>query len=280
MPYTISGDYPIYFETFGREGDPPTIFIQAFAGQMIAWRKELYEKLIQHGMQIILFDNRDVGLSGKTGGQNDYDAQYSPEDMVDDAIRVLDTLGIASANVVGASMGGLIAQLMAIKHTERVRSLSVIYAAPSLEYATEHVRNSLNPLELMKRTTREEAIELIYAEAWNSRSTHYAFDEEWHRALAERSYDRCYSPDGAARQAAAMARAGNLVSELRKLSTPASVIHGRADPMVKFEGGIEIARALKNAELHLYFGMGHELPVPLFDEFVNIIARTVARGRR
>ena len=278
MPYAKSGGHRIYFETFGQEEDPPIILIQGFAAQMIAWHRAFYEKLVHRGMRVILFDNRDVGLSDKMGGPNDPGAQYTVEDMVNDVVSVLDTLDIKSANVAGASMGGLIAQFMAINHPERVRSLSLIYTSPSLEYATDEVKESLKPLELMKRTTRAEAIELLYEELWARRSPRYAFEEEWCRALAERSYDRCYAPEGVARQAAAVGRAGDPLPALRQLDTPTAVIHGRADPMVKFEGGVAVALALKNAEMHIYFGMGHELPVLLFDEIANIIARTVARG--
>jgi hypothetical protein len=154
----------------------------------------------------------------------------------------------------------------------------LIYTTPGLHYVTKEANTLPAPGQISRCATRSDAIKEFISDQRNCRSTDYIFDEEWNHLLAERSYDRCYSPDGAARQAAAIRRFSIPLSELAKLNTRAAVIHGRADPIITMEASIEIARALKNAELHLYPGMGHELVLPLFDEVAEIIARTAGSG--
>jgi pimeloyl-ACP methyl ester carboxylesterase len=277
MPYSLVNGVSIYYETVG-DGEP-TIFIGGFSAQLIAWHQEFCQKLVDRGLFVIRLDNRDVGLSQKFGGPADAQANYTLTEMADDVFGVLDTLGFASAHVVGQSMGGMIAQVMAIARPERVRSLSLIYTLPGMEYLTDEAKEHLGSGQIVRYATRAEVIEASVAQEKKCSSTEYAFDEEWIRALAGLSYDRCYAPDGVARQASAVRSSGNRLENLKSLGMPVAIVHGRADRLVRAEASVEMARAMKNAELHLYSGMGHELVRSLWDEVANIVARTVARTK-
>jgi pimeloyl-ACP methyl ester carboxylesterase len=288
MPFTSSGNAKIYFETRGNPGARPAIFIEGFSAQMIGWREEFVQKFVDRGVHVIVFDNRDVGLSQKFGGPRDFDAGYDLADMADDAFDVLDTLGIERAHVVGQSMGGMIAQLMVLRRPERVRSLTLFYTAPSVgpyrrtRSDAERAGQSgdMTVEQVYAYLPRSEAIEAFIARERVSMSTAYSFDEEWIRALGERSFDRCYAPDGIARQSAAIARSANLLVGQEKIGQPAVIIHGRDDGHLKVEAAFDLGLMLRNSELHVYPGMGHELVEPLWDEWAGMAARVMERASR
>jgi pimeloyl-ACP methyl ester carboxylesterase len=279
MPFSTVNGSKIYYETLGPISGPPLVFIEGLSAQLIGWRDEFCKKFVERGMRVIRLDNRDVGMSDKFGGPEDLDGGYTLCDMAADVIGVLDTLGLESAHVVGQSLGGIIAQTMAIERSHRVRSLSLFYTIPALAgYFTDDAKSRLYANRVERCSSREAAIEAFLTQERICGSSGYRFDEEWIRTLAARSYDRCYCPEGALRQAAALRRGGDRLEALRKLELPAAVIHGRADRLLKVEGGLDIGSALRNAEVHLYPGMGHQLVQPLWDEFVSIVARTIARA--
>ncbi len=227
---------------------------------------------------VILYDNRDVGLSQKFGGPNDYDGGYGLAEMASDGFAVLDDLGLASAHVVGASMGGMIAQIMALSQPSRARSLNLIYTAPSVDPRYFVQQDAQVAAVSGKRLEREEALAEFIERERLSASTAYRYDEEWVRELGERMYDRCYAPDGILRQLSAILRWTPTPEALGSLEMPSSIIHGRADGRIKAEASLDIGRVLKNSELHIYPGLGHEIPQPLWDEFATIIMRTAARA--
>jgi pimeloyl-ACP methyl ester carboxylesterase len=198
--------------------------------------------------------------------------------MASDGFSVLDDLGLASAHVVGASMGGMIAQTMALSQPSRVRSLNLIYTAPSVDPRYFVQQEAQVAAVSGKRLARDEAIEEFVVRERLSASTSYPYDEAWVRELGARGYDRCYAPDGILRQLCALLRWAPTPEALGSLDLPSSIIHGRADGRIRSEAALDIGRLLKNSELHIYPGLGHEIPEPLWNEFATIIMRTAARA--
>jgi pimeloyl-ACP methyl ester carboxylesterase len=279
MQFTNGNGAKLYYEVMGPATGMPVLLIQGFSAQMFGWRDGFCQKLADRGLRVIRFDNRDVGLSEKFGGPDDLDGGYSLADMANDSFGVLDALGLRSAHVVGQSMGGMIAQLMADAAPERVRSLSLIYTIPGLDprYLVGTVENSgIAPVQ--PRLSRAEAIEAYVLSEQRCRSPDYAYDAAWIRQLGALSYDRCYAPEGVARQWNAVMRAPARFTELERLTMPVSVIHGRADGLLKADAALEFGARIAHAEVHIYPGMGHEVVEPLWDEFANVIHRTAQRG--
>ncbi len=276
MPYAQSAGARIYYEARGDEHGVPVLFIEGFSVQMIGWRDAFLNKFVESGIRVVIFDNRDVGLSQKQGGPGDFDGGYTLEDMAEDGFAVLDDLGLESAHIVGQSMGGMIAQLMALRRPQRVRSLTLFYTAPGRSYLT--MRNqgpAQSPAELYAYRPRAEAIAALVERERLSQSTVYAFNEVWVHEWATRSFERCYAPDGVARQAAAIARLPERIRGLETLDRPVVIIHGRDDRLIDSAAAVELGRLIRNSELHLYPGLGHELAEPLWDEWVAIITRSI-----
>ena len=264
----------------GPRTDQPLMFIEGLSAQLIGWREPFCQAFVDLGYWVIRLDNRDVGLSEKFGGPTDFDGGYEMEDMAGDALGVLDTLDLSSVHVVGQSMGGMVAQTMAIGAPERVRSMTLFYTAPSSgPYAgddlTAHVsrQRETNP-----HGPRDRIIEEMVESQRFCASTAYPFDEAWIRELAGLRYDRCHCPDGPLRQYAAAARAPDRLAALCELETPTAIIHGRADRLIKLEAALDMAKALDNSELHVFPGLGHEIARPLWEEFTGIIDRTAKRA--
>ena len=284
MPFTTTDGPAIYFETTGDPAKPPIVLISGAGAQLIWWRDEFVQGLIDRGLFVIRFDNRDVGLSAKIGGPNDLAYAYGVRDMAGDICRVLDALGIASAHIVGQSLGGIIAQVTAINHPERVRSMVLFYTVPAfaLEYLTDEILETVQaastPVEGAATPTREETIEAFVERERGTASTAYTFDEVWMREYVTQCVDRGYCPGGVVRQAAAAMAIGDLRPDLKTLRLPAAILHGRGDRLLKFEASFDMGQLIPDAELHIYPGMGHEFPQPLWDEFANIIARTTQRA--
>ena len=268
----------IHYETMGPADGIPTLLIQGFGAQMIGWRDGFCQKLVQRGLRVIRFDNRDVGLSEKFGGAEDVDGGYGLADMAADSFRVLDALDLPGAHVVGQSMGGMIAQIMADTRPERVRSLSLIYTAPGLEqrHFGPSIEGTMPPIPT--HLARDDAIEAYFLQEQMAKSPGYPFNETWIRELGGLCYDRCHAPEGVARQWRAMMGASSSFADLERLTMPVAVIHGRGDGLVKVEAGLELGARIGQAEVHIYPGMGHEIVEPLWDEFANIIKRTVLRA--
>ena len=261
----------IEYETFGEPKLPPMLLIIGFAGQLIVWDDELCEQLAQRGYYVMRFDNRDVGLSSKleVAGVPDIgallrgetiDIPYTIEDMADDAVGLLDALGIEKAHICGMSMGGMIAQAVTINHPQRVLSLISIYSTtgnPELPPPTpEAMEVLLTPPPLEREANIEHTLKFF---RWIT-GPGFPFDEEWHRKLAAQAYDRAFYPMGAARQFAALFTQKNRKPALTSVSVPTLVIHGSDDPLLPVEGGKDTAEAVPGAELKIIAGMGHDLP--------------------
>ncbi|MGA2209742.1 MAG: alpha/beta hydrolase [Acidimicrobiales bacterium] len=275
------------YETFGERSDPALLLVMGLGAQMIAWPDELCESLAGQRHFVVRFDNRDAGLSSHlpelgtpsplavlTGRAR---APYSVDDMADDAAGLLETIDISAAHVVGASMGGFIAQAMVLRHPARVRSLTLIMTSTGSRLVG-HPRARL-ALRLVRRrpaTDREMAVDTVVETFRQIGSPGFPFDEERIRQLGGRSYDRAYDPGGYLRQLAAVTTQSDRTRALRQVGVPTVVLHGLSDPLVSVSGGRALARAIPGARFVGFPGMGHDLPGalwPMFAEEICSIAR-------
>lgn len=270
-----------YHEVDGPDDGPPVLMIMGLGAQMIAWPPELVEGLVARGMRVIRFDNRDVGLSTKIDAPPPSPAEaaagrapYTLSDMAADAVGLLDHLGIDAAHVVGASMGGMIAQTVAIEHPGRVRSLTSIMSTTGEPEVGQPEPDALARLMTPPPADREGAIE--HSVLTSQVISGPLFDPERARQRAAAAYDRCFHPAGVARQLAAILASGSRAEGLRRLRTPTLVIHGAVDPLVTPSGGRRTAELVPGARLVIYDEMGHDLPVALVDRIVDEIAAHVA----
>ena len=287
---TTADGIELCYETFGDPGDEPLLLVMGLGAQMILWPVELCEALVDRGFHVIRYDNRDVGLSTKfadVGGDflstfaaasqgEPVEVAYRLTDMAADGVALLDALGIESAHVVGASMGGMIAQAIAIEHPTRVRTLTSIM---SMTGEPEYGQPTPEAMQMLLRpapTSREEAIEASLA-SWQVIGSPGLYDEERTRAYAGEAYDRCFNPAGTARQLLAIVASGSRADGLRALDVPTLVIHGDADPLVTPSGGERTAELVPGATLLMIPGMGHDMPLPLLPQIVDAITALVAR---
>ena len=293
MPRAAANGLQIEYQTFGEPDDPPLLLVMGLGAQMILWHEEFCAALAERGHYVVRFDNRDAGMSTKLdhAGFPDVlgalsaaaqgrrvDAPYRLCDMADDAAGLLDALDLESAHVVGASMGGMIAQTLAIEHPGRVRTLTSIMSTtgdPSLPQAKpEAMAVLLTPAPTERAAAIEHGVRL-----WRTiGSPGFPFDENEVRALAARAFDRGPSPAGVARQLVAIVASGSRRDALAAVRAPTLVIHGAADPLIPVEAGRATAAAVPGAELVEIDGMGHDLPRLLWPTFIDAIAKHAAQG--
>jgi pimeloyl-ACP methyl ester carboxylesterase len=288
-----SGDIDIYYEDMGDANDPAVLLIMGLGAQLLLWRKEFCEKLVDQGLRVIRYDNRDVGLSTKVTGRHSgmplatrmvrsflglrSPAVYTLEDMADDAAALLDHLEIDAAHVVGASMGGMIAQVFAARHRARTKTLAVIFSSNNQPLLPPPgPRQLLAILQKPKDSSREAIVENAIRVTRITGSPAYPAPEDRIRAEAIEGYDRSYYPAGVGRHFAAILGSGSLLRYDRQITAATIVIHGKADKLMRPFGGRVIARAIRNARLVLFDGMGHELPRELWDDIVGELKTTFA----
>lgn len=277
------------YERLGDTHAPPVLLIQGVAAQMINWPDGFCAELVAHGVQVIRFDNRDVGLSSHFPEAPTPDlpaalagdmssASYTLSDMAADTVGLLDALGLDSAHIVGVSMGGYIAQTIAIEHPDRVRSLT------SMMSTTGDVSVGQPPPATLAAVfsgppaeSRQEVIDKMVRAARVVGSPGFEVDEAGVRDRAGRAYDRSYDPLGVARTAVASVASGDRTERLRSVDVPTLVIHGADDAMCDVSGGMATAAAIPGAELVIIEGMGHDLPRALWPEIASRIAALVQR---
>jgi len=269
-------------------GDRPLLLIHGLGAQLIGWPPELPQGLLAEGFTVVSFDNRDAGLSTHLrhlglpdlvrGRREGGSAPYLLADLADDAAGLLERLGVARAHVVGVSMGGMIAQELAIRHPGRVLSLCSIMSTTGDPTVGRATRAASAVLLRHAPASRDEAIEQTVADAHIISSPGYPFDEERARARAAAAYDRCHDPAGVARQLAAIISSPDRTRLLQQLDIPALVIHGTADPLVAVSGGRATAAAIPEAELLEIAGMGHDLPPELIPQIVHAITALAVRA--
>jgi pimeloyl-ACP methyl ester carboxylesterase len=276
------------YQEMGDPGGEPLLLIMGLATQMIAWNEEFCGMLAERGFRVVRFDNRDIGRSTKirsAGVPNTLDLlvgrgkpEYRLRDMADDTVGLMDHLGIEAAHVVGASMGGMIAQCTAIGHRDRVRSLCSIMSTTGSRRVGHPSYKAFGLLIGKPPRQREAAIERVIKTFKTIGSPGYPFDEERIRAIASRSFDRGHSQAGIARQLHAITASGDRTHQLRKLDLPTVVIHGRNDVLVNPSGGRATANAIPAARLKMIDGMGHDMPRALWPTFVEEISCNAARA--
>ena len=279
------------YETFGDASAPPVVLIMGLATQMIAWPDELCEGLARNGLFVVRFDNRDVGESTHLRNLppprladivvRRRPPPYSIGDMAADVAGLLDSLGLGQVHLVGASMGGFIAQTVALEHADRVRTLTLMMTSTgSRRVGQPRPRVYARLLRRRVAAGRPAAIAATVETFRLIGSPGFVFDEQYIRDLAGRSYDRGYDPVGSRRQLAASVSQPNRTADLRRITVPALVIHGLHDPLVAPSGGLAIARAIPDSRFAGFSGMGHDLPRALWPEFVREIAALTALGEQ
>jgi pimeloyl-ACP methyl ester carboxylesterase len=280
MPYTDIDDVAIYYEVFGEPDAPLIVFISGGGAQMLSWREEFLARFTEQGFRVVRFDNRDTGLSQRFGGPEDVDGGYDLSDLADDVVRVLDHLGVDAAHLVGHSMGGMMAQMVAIHHPERVRSLGLLSTIPGHDprWVLHDSRDELQ--ETPQRFAREVLIEGAGAYAAAAGSDRYPLDVEWMRWASGEAFDRGYFPEGFSRQWAALLRAPERLDDLRTVTAPTLIFHGRDDDVCGWLAAVAMAEAMPHAELQVHPGMGHLIPSSLYPELVDGIVRTARWAER
>jgi pimeloyl-ACP methyl ester carboxylesterase len=282
------GRIKLCYETFGDPTDPPVLLIMGLGTQMLAWHEEFCERLVGEGFYVIRYDNRDNGrstfLKGSPPGlvelalRKPKNPAYTLDDMADDAAGLLDALEIDAAHVVGASMGGMIAQMLAVRHPEKVLSLCSIMSTtgarlvgqPSMKLWSIFLRRPPQGREAYM----DHAVKLYGAIGGSG----FPLDEEQIRDRAGRSYDRNHRGDGTGRQLAAILASGDRTAQLRTITAPTVVIHGTDDPLVASSGGRATCKAIPGSRLVEINGMGHILPRGAWDRIVGAIVSNAQRA--
>lgn len=291
---TPSGDDSIElcYETFGDATNETVLLVMGYTAQMVAWPQEMIDDLVARNFHVVIFDNRDVGLSAKSqGAPPDVmslmargaagetvapdEVPYTLTDMASDAIGLLDHLGIDKAHVAGASMGGMIVQMLAIEHANRLSSVTSIMSTTGNNEVGQATPTAMGALLLPPPEGREATL------AQNATTGRVIagplFDEARAVERAEESYDRCFHPIGAAFQLAAIGATGDRTERLGNVDVPFLVIHGEQDDLIQVSGGHATAAAVPKADLVVLNAMGHDLPIQLLPQINGAIAAIARR---
>jgi pimeloyl-ACP methyl ester carboxylesterase len=286
--HTTVGDIDVAYNTLGEPSDPPVVLISGLGAQLIAWDDAFCQQLVDRGLFVVRFDNRDVGLSSHLADRPTSDpaetagatpaASYTLAQMAADTAGLIDNLGLGSAHVVGISLGGMIAQILAIEHPKRVRSLTSIMSTTGHNLVGQPTDAGRALFLLPPVSTREGAMDRAVLYNRTVGSPAYPTEETELRKRAVRAFDRAFNPQGVARQLAAAMTTPDRTEDLRRLHLPTLVIHGAEDPVIAVSGGQATAAAIPGAELVVIDGMGHDLPRALWPTVAERIAALVARA--
>jgi pimeloyl-ACP methyl ester carboxylesterase len=289
MPNVKANEIQIEYETFGDASNPPLLLIMGLGAQMIVWDTEFCEQIAERGFHVIRFDNRDVGLSthfhdaptpdvlaamvGDTSS-----ASYTLSDMAADAAGLLDALGISAAHIVGASMGGMIAQAFAIEHPDKTLSLCSIMSTTGDVAVGQPIQEALEVLTGEPPQTVEEAADTAVLATKVIGGKGFPLDEERVRARAVEAWNRDHDQLGFARQLVGIVASGDRTPGLGNVTVPTLVIHGADDPLVTPSGGEATAEAVPGAELLMLDGMGHDLPIGLWPRVIDAIIQNAGKA--
>jgi pimeloyl-ACP methyl ester carboxylesterase len=284
----VEGGIRLCYETFGDPADAPLLLVMGLGMQMIAWHDDFCTELAGRGFHVIRFDNRDSGLSTSVRGRppglkqlltRRFPAgQYTLADMAGDTAGLLRELDLGPAHVVGASLGGMIAQTLAARHPEGVRTLTSIMSTTGHRLKGQPALGMYRVLLRQAPTEREAFIEHVTKVFLAIGSPGFPTDPDEVRERAGRSYDRGTNPAGTGRQLAAVLKSGDRTSELRRIAAPTLVIHGSDDRLVNPSGGRATAAAIPNAELMMIDGMGHDLPRAVWPRIIEAVAERAQRA--
>jgi pimeloyl-ACP methyl ester carboxylesterase len=291
VPAGTTDGIRIAYETFGDPADPPVLLVMGLGAQLLAWREGFCQALVDRGHFVVRYDNRDIGLSTHLSDApppdfaallagNRSSASYDLSDMADDAVRLLDHLGLPAAHVVGASLGGMIAQTLALDHPERVLSLTSIMSTTGDRAVGQATEAAMTALLAPPAANREEAEQRSLASSRVLGSPGYPADPDEVRRHAGEGYDRDHDPSGVARQLAAIYASGDRTARLAGLTVPTLVLHGADDPLIDVSGGRATAAAVPDAELRVLAGMGHDLPTELWPEVADAITTLARRAEQ
>lgn len=280
------------YEESGPKDGVPFLFINGFGTQLVGWPQGFWDALAEKGFRVIRFDNRDVGLSQKFDGiipdiravskavraGEVPDVPYRLADMATDAAGLLDALGIASAHIAGASMGGMIAQLVALDHPAKARSLISIFSTTgdySLPPSSPEAQAALTsrPASDAREAVLDHVVENRKAYA----STAWPYDEQQVRKIAGGAYDRSYYPEGTLRQYAAIVVGPPRTERLKSLRLPTLVLHGSADTLIRPAAGRHTAQCITGSEFHEIEGWGHDMPLPAIPAITGLIVPFVQK---
>lgn len=277
MPRAKANGIEIEYETFGPDDAPAVLLINGLGSQMTRWPAPFCEKLVARGFRAIRFDNRDVGLS--TWFQSG--DRYTLSDMAADAVGLLDHLKVDRAHIVGVSMGGMIAQTVAIEHPDRVLSLTSIMSATGAPGTLDSTPEAAAVLNTPAPDPAADEEAFVAHGVRNARvigSPAYPWADAPLRERVLSDMRRAFNPKGVQRQRGAIGASGDRTEKLKALKVPTVVVHGEADPLVPLAGGQATAAAIPGAELRIIPGMGHDLPEALYDTFIDAIADAAARA--
>jgi pimeloyl-ACP methyl ester carboxylesterase len=289
--FAESNGIRLCYETFGDRTHPPIVLIMGLAAQMIVWDEDFCRELAARGRFVIRFDNRDIGLSTRFTeqhtpgmleilfsrfGRAKLQPRYALVDMAKDTIGLMDALGLASAHVVGVSMGGAIAQENALNFRSRIRTLTSIMSSTGDTNLPPPTLGALGALLRRSRASKDAYLDQ-YVKTWRTLAgDRFPFDVERTRAQGARSYERGPNPSGVARQMMAIVASGNRKPQLRNLSIPALIVHGTNDPLMRFKAAPDLRDAIPGARLVAIEGMGHTLPRAAWPEILGPIEAITA----
>ena len=296
MPQVRANGIEIEYESFGLNGDPLILLIMGFAGQLIFWPEALCQGLAAKGFRVVRFDNRDIGksthlkdlpppdaraLMAEVMAGKRPDVPYTLDDMADDAVGLMDALGVERAHIVGASMGGMIAQLVAINHPERAKSLVSIMSTTGRRDLPPGDRETLSVLfRPPKSSSRDDLIDASILVQRALSSPGFPVSEAEMRAIAERHTDRApFDAAGLARQSAALIAAPPRNALLRQVRCPTLVLHGADDPVIPAAAAKDTAESISGAELIIVPGMGHDFGEPLVPVYLKHIGDFVSKAQ-
>jgi pimeloyl-ACP methyl ester carboxylesterase len=269
VPRAAAGDVELEYEVCGDPSCPAVLLLAGLGGQLISWDDRFCSELVAAGLSVIRFDNRDTGLSTKLDQAGLPDllgallgsapAAYTLDELADDAAAVLDAAGVEKAHVLGISMGGMVAQLLALRHPDRVLTLTCLMSGPA---GRPSAAPSPEVVEVMLRTPTEDFAGRVTAAVELRRvlAASEDFDVQLARLRAEEQVLRAYFPAGTMRQAAAVLATPNHTAQLARINRPALIVHGDRDPLVPFAAGTELATAIPGASFLVLEGVGHDLP--------------------
>jgi pimeloyl-ACP methyl ester carboxylesterase len=284
----VGSGITLCYETFGDPSDPTALLVMGLGTQMVAWQEDFCLQLASRGLHVVRFDNRDIGRSTHLDGappsirqllmRSKAAAHYRLSDMADDAAGLLSELDLSPAHVIGASMGGMIAQTLAARHPDKVRSLVSIMSNTGTRWSGQPTFR-IYPLFLRRAPEGRAAFvahtERLFAAIGSSGLPRDPADIH---EIASTSYDRDHDPAGPGRQLAAILASGDRTAELRRIVAPTLVVHGTADPLVSHSGGRATAKAIAGAKLMSVEGMGHDMPRAVWPRLIDAIAENAARA--